>query len=94
MKPIIIALGVAVLVFAVSARPQTPAQTKAGTGEQEVLKLVQDWMDAEVKADMVFLDRFIAEDCVALRLRARQADLLKGRLWSRKAFSYPSSRQL
>jgi len=28
------------------------------------LNLVQDWMDAEVKADMGFLDRFIAEDWV------------------------------
>ena len=43
---------------------QTQAQTKTGTAEQELLKLMQDWMKAEVKADMAFLDRFIAEECV------------------------------
>jgi ketosteroid isomerase-like protein len=64
MKRIIIAVSVAVLVFAAAARSQTPAQTKTGAAEQEVLQLVQDWMNAEVKADMVFLDRFIADDCV------------------------------
>jgi ketosteroid isomerase-like protein len=64
MKLIVIAVSVAVLVFAVGTQSQTPAQTKTGTAEQELLKLVQDWMDAEVKADMAFLDRFIAEDCV------------------------------
>jgi len=64
MKRIVMAVSVAVLVFAVGAQSQTPAQTKTGTAEQEVLNLVQDWMDAEVKADMGFLDRFIAEDWV------------------------------
>ena len=50
--------------IAVCVQSQTPAQTKTGTAEQELLELVQDWMDAEVKADMAFLDRFIAEDCI------------------------------
>ncbi len=64
MKLIVIAVSVAVLVFAVGTQSQTPAQTKTGTAEQELLKLVQDWMDAEVKADMAFLEQFIADDCV------------------------------
>ena len=64
MKRLIIAVGLAVWVFSVGAPSQTPAGTKAGTVEQELLNLMQDWMNAEVKADMAFLDRFIAEDCV------------------------------
>ncbi len=64
MKRIAIAVGVAVLVFAIGAPAQTPAQTKTGKAEQELLNLMQDWMNAEVKADMAYLDRFIADDCV------------------------------
>jgi len=63
MNRMIIAVSVAVLVFAVGAPSQTPAETKTGTAEQELLNLMQDWMNAEVKADMAFLDRFITEDC-------------------------------
>ena len=65
MNRIVIAVSVAVLVFAVGAQSQTPAQTKTGTAEQELLKLMQDWMNAEIKADMAFLDQFIAEDWVS-----------------------------
>jgi ketosteroid isomerase-like protein len=61
----IAAISVAVLVLFVGAPSQTPAQTKTGTAEQELLELMQDWMNAEVKADMAFLDQFIAEDWVA-----------------------------
>jgi len=64
MNRLIIAIGLAVLAFAVGAPSQTSAETKTGTAEQELLNLMQDWMNAEVKADMVFLDRFITEDCV------------------------------
>jgi len=32
--------------------------------EQELLKLEQDWANANVKADVAFLDRILAEDCV------------------------------
>ncbi len=62
MKRMMIAVSVAVLVLAVVSRSQTPAQAKTGPPEQELLDLVRDWMDAEVKGDMAFLDRFIAED--------------------------------
>ena len=64
MNRMIIAVSMVVLVLAVGAPSQTPAQTKAGTAEQELLNLMQDWMNAEVNADMVFLERFITEDCV------------------------------
>ncbi len=60
MRHLLNAICLAVLAFAASA----PSQTPAGTEEQELLDLMQDWMKAEVKADMAFLDRFIAEDCV------------------------------
>ena len=65
MKRIVIAVSVAVLVFAVGAWAQTQAKTKTGAAEQELLQLMQDWMNAEVKADMAFLDQFIAEDWVS-----------------------------
>ena len=63
MKRLVIATCVAVLAFAAVAPAQAPAQTKTGIAEQELLNLMQDWMNAEVKADMAFLDQFIAEDC-------------------------------
>lgn len=65
MKRLVRAISVAILAFAVGARPQTPHQAKPGPAEQELLKLVRDWMDAEVRADMAFLDQFLAEDWVA-----------------------------
>jgi ketosteroid isomerase-like protein len=65
MKRIGVAVSLAVLVFAVGALSQTTGQTKTGTEEQELLKLMNDWMNAEVKADMAFLDRFIADDWVS-----------------------------
>jgi ketosteroid isomerase-like protein len=64
MKRIAFAISVAVLVFAVTIIAQTPAQTKSGSAEQELLKLEQDWANAVVKADLAFLDRILAEDWV------------------------------
>lgn len=65
MKHLTSAICLAVLAFAVGALSQPPAQTKTGTAEQELLNLFQDWMNAEVKGDMEFLDRFIADDWVS-----------------------------
>lgn len=62
MKRIVIAVSVAVLVFAVGTQSQTPAQTKTGTAEQDLLKLVKDWSNAEAKADIAFLDRILSDD--------------------------------
>ncbi len=64
MRRLLNAICLAVLAFAVSAPSQTPAGRIAGTEEQELLDLMQDWMKAEVKTDMAFLDQFIAEECV------------------------------
>jgi len=60
MKRFAFTVGLVVLVLGAPIL----AQTQTGSVEQELIKLVQDWMDAEVKADMAFLDQFIAEDCV------------------------------
>ena len=60
MKRITTVVSVVGLVFGVAILAQT--QTKSV--EQELIKLVNDWMDAEVKGDLAFIDRFIAEDCV------------------------------
>jgi ketosteroid isomerase-like protein len=62
MKRIGVAVGAAILVFAIGGQSQTTDQTKPGAEEQELLKLMNDWMNAEVEADMAFLDRFIADD--------------------------------
>ncbi len=63
MKRPAIAVCIAVLVFLGEGRPQNAVETKTGA-EQELLSLMQDWMNAEVKADMDYLDKFIADDCV------------------------------
>jgi ketosteroid isomerase-like protein len=62
MKRVIITISAAVLFLALGARSQDTGQAKTGTAEQELLALMRDWMNAEVKADMPFLDRFLAED--------------------------------
>ena len=62
MKRIMIAVGIAALLFAAVAQSQTPAQAKTRTPEQELLGLFEDWMNAEVKGDIDFIDRFLVED--------------------------------
>ncbi len=64
MKRKWIAVSLALLVLAIGAQSQTPAQTSSSSGEQELIALFHVWMDAEVKADLAFIDRFVAEDCV------------------------------
>jgi hypothetical protein len=61
MKRIAFAISVAVLVFAVTIIAQTPAQPKSGSVEQELLKLEQEWTNADVKADWAFLNRILAD---------------------------------
>jgi len=60
MKRIVIAVCVVVLAFGVAIL----AQQKSGSAEQELLKLEQDWANANVKADVAFLERILAEDWV------------------------------
>ncbi len=63
MKRLALFVIAAILVFTAGAASQTSAQASPGTMEQELLKLMDDWMNAEVKADMAFLDAFIADEC-------------------------------
>jgi ketosteroid isomerase-like protein len=62
MKRTAIAVSVFVLVLAVVVRAQTPAQTKSGGVEQELIKLENEWADAWVKSDVAFFDRIMADD--------------------------------
>ena len=62
MKRIAIAGSVAALVIAVGVQAQTPARTRSGSVEQELLKLEKEWGDALVKPDLAFLDRIQADD--------------------------------
>ncbi len=64
MKRISVAVSVVVLALAVAVQAQTLEQTKTGTVEQELLKLEQDWTNANVKADFAFVDRILADDYV------------------------------
>jgi ketosteroid isomerase-like protein len=64
MKRIAIAACVVVLVFAVTSIAQTPTQPTSGSVEQELLQLETGWANANVKADVAFLDRILAEDCI------------------------------
>ncbi|MGA2363064.1 MAG: nuclear transport factor 2 family protein [Candidatus Aminicenantales bacterium] len=58
MKRIAFAICVVVLIFGIAIL----AQQKSGGAEQEIIKLEQQWGDALVKRDVVFLDRILAED--------------------------------
>jgi ketosteroid isomerase-like protein len=62
MKRTAIAVSVVVLVLAVAVHAQTPAQTKSGGVEQELIKLENEWADAWVKSDVSFFDRIMADD--------------------------------
>lgn len=62
MKSTISLTGLAVLILVAGASSQTLAPTKPAAAEQELLKLEQDMAKADVKADVAFLDRVLAED--------------------------------
>lgn len=58
MKRPAIAVSVVGLVFGVAILAKTQTQSV----EQELLKLEQDWTNANLKGDVVFLDRFVIDD--------------------------------
>ena len=58
MKHLAIAISVVGLVFGVAIL----ARTQTGSVEQELIKLEQDWTNANLKADVAFLNRILAED--------------------------------
>jgi len=64
MKRMAFLVGLVVLVFAVAIQAQTGAKPKAQTAEQELLKLEQEWTNADVKDDLALLDRVLADDWV------------------------------
>ena len=53
-------VGLVSLVFAVAIL----AQQKSGSAERELLKLEQDWSNADLKGDWAVLDRILAEDYI------------------------------
>ncbi len=62
MKSIAFAVCVVVLVLAVAAKAQTPAQTEVEHATQELIKIETSWAEAEVKKDIAFFDPILAED--------------------------------
>ena len=62
MKRIAIGFSVVVLILSVGAQAQTPAQTKTGSAEQELIQLEDEWGDAFLKRDVAFMDRIMADD--------------------------------
>ena len=60
MKRIIFAVGLVVLAFGVAVLARTQTQSV----EQELIKLEQDWTNADLKNDWAVLDRILAEDYI------------------------------
>ena len=56
--------GLIVLVFAVAILAQTGAKPKGQTAEQELLKLEQEWTNADLKDDWATMDRILVDDYV------------------------------
>ncbi len=64
MKRFALAVNLAVIALAVAAQAQTAPQTQAGSDEQELVKLENDWLQAFFKNDGAFAGRFLAEDYI------------------------------
>ena len=64
MKRLAFIVNLAVLALAVAAQAHAPAQTQAGSDEQELVKLENDWLQAFFENDGAFADRFLAEDYI------------------------------
>ena len=62
MKRIAFSIGLIVLAFAVAIKAQNSPQTQTGSVEQELTKLENDWLQAFFKKDVIFSDRFLADD--------------------------------
>jgi ketosteroid isomerase-like protein len=66
MKRIAFAVCVVVLVLAVAAWAQTPAQPKSESVQQELINLEYQWVDAVVKLDFASFDRILADDYIGI----------------------------
>jgi len=64
MKRISLVVGLVILVFAVAILAQTGAKPKGQTAEQELLKLEQEWTNADLKDDWTTMDRILADDYI------------------------------
>ena len=64
MKRLVIAVCVVVLASAIAVLAQTGAKPKGQTAEQELLKLEQEWTNADLKDDWATMDRILADDYV------------------------------
>lgn len=79
MKRFAIAVTVVVVILTIAVL----AQQKSGSAEQELLKLEQDWTNANLKADVAVLDRILADDYTwinqegVLRTKAQNLELIK-----------------
>jgi Domain of unknown function (DUF4440) len=60
MQRLAMAISLAVLVFGVAIL----AQAQTASVEQELIKLEQDWSNADLKNDWAVLDRILAEDYI------------------------------
>ena len=64
MKRLALVVGLVVLVFAVAVLAQAGEKPKGQTAEQELLKLEQEWTNADLKGDWATMDRILADDYV------------------------------
>jgi ketosteroid isomerase-like protein len=62
MKRIAFAVCVVVLVLAVAAKAQTPAQTEVEHSTQELITLENEWAKSVVKLDLAFMEQILADD--------------------------------
>ena len=64
MRRLALAVNLTVMALAVAAQAQAPAPTQAGSDEQELVKMENDWLQAFFKNDDAFAGRFLAEDYI------------------------------
>ena len=62
MKRFSLAVSLTVMALAAAVQAQAPPQTQAGSDEQELVKLENDWLQAFFENDVAFADRFLADD--------------------------------
>ncbi len=62
MKRFALAVFLTIIALGVDLQTQTGPQTQAGSDEQELIKLENDWLQAFFKNDGAFADWFLADD--------------------------------
>ncbi len=64
MKRVALTVFLTVIVLAIDVQTQSEARAQAGSDEQELIKLENDWLQAFFKNDGAFAGRFLAEDYI------------------------------